>query len=141
MRTSARNALRGKITAIASSALNAEIAVAVSEDTTIYALVTSESLRDLGLCVGREAVVLIKAPFVMIAPGHQPPATSARNCVRGIVKRCAISSVNAEIVLDIGDGKSLVSSITSHSATALELAPGKQACALFDAAHVIIAID
>jgi molybdopterin-binding protein len=42
---------------------------------------------------------------------------------------------------DIGDGKSLVSSITSHSATALELAPGKQACALFDAAHVIIAID
>ena len=141
MRTSARNALRGKVTAIASDELNAEIAVSVSADTTIYATVTSESLRELGLCIGREAIVLIKAPFVMIALGSEPPATSARNCVRGIVKRCEISAVNAEIVLDIGGGKSLAANITAHSATALKLAPGKPACALFDAAHVIIAID
>ena len=77
----------------------------------------------------------------MIAPGSEPPATSARNCVPGIVKRCEISAVNAEIVLDIGGGKSLTATITAHSATALGLAPGKPACALFDAAHVIIAID
>lgn len=141
MRTSARNALRGKVTGIASDALNAEIAVAVSDDTTIYALITRESMRDLGLCVGREAIVLIKAPFVMIAPGGEPPATSARNCVRGLVKRRDISAVNAEIVLDIGGGKSLAATITAHSATALDLTPGKLACALFDAAHVIIAID
>lgn len=141
MRTSARNALRGKVSGITSDALNAEIAVAVSEDTTIHATVTSESVRDLGLCVGRDAIVLIKAPFVMIAPGSEPPATSARNCVPGIIKRCEISAVNAEIVLDIGGGKSLAASITAHSATVLELAPGKPACALFDAAHVIIAID
>jgi molybdate transport system regulatory protein len=141
MRTSARNALRGKVTGIASDALNAEVAVAVSGDTTIYAMVTGESVRDLGLCVGREAIVLIKAPFVMIAPGGEPPATSARNCVPGIVKRREISAVNAEIVLDIGGGKSLAAAITAHSATALDLSPGKPACALFDAAHVIIAID
>lgn len=98
-------------------------------------------MRDLGLCVGREAIVLIKAPFVMIAPGGEPPATSARNCVRGLVKRRDISAVNAEIVLDIGGGKSLTATITAHSATALDLTPGKPACALFDAAHVIIAID
>ena len=141
MRTSARNALRGRVTAIASDELNAEIAVEVSADTTIYALVTGESVRDLGLHIGREAIVLIKAPFVMIAPGAEPPATSARNCVPGFVKRCEISAVNAEIVLDIGGGKSLAATITAHSATALDLTPGKPACALFDAAHVIIAID
>ena len=141
MRTSARNALRGKVTGIASDELNAEIAVAVSEATTIHAMVTGESVRDLGLHIGREAIVLIKAPFVMIAPGSEPPATSARNCVPGIVKRCEISAVNAEIVLDIGGGKSLAASISAHSATALKLAPGKPACALFDAAHVILAID
>ena len=49
MRTSARNALRGTVTGIASDALNAEIAVSISADTTIYALVTSESARELGL--------------------------------------------------------------------------------------------
>jgi len=141
MRTSARNALRGKIDSIQSDTLNSEIAVAVSDDTMIYALVTNESLRELGLCVGREAIVLIKASFVVIAPGTDAPAVSARNCLRGVVRRCETSAVNAEVVLDIGGGKTLVSTITARSAERLGLVPGKPACALFDAAHVIIAID
>jgi molybdate transport system regulatory protein len=141
MKTSARNALRGTISAIESDTLSAEVAVTVAPGTTIHALVTTGSVKELGLCVGREAIVLIKAPFVMIAPGEDPPRTSVRNCVRGIVQRCDISAVNAEIVLDIGGGKTLAASITAHSARSLGLAPGKPACALFDAAHVIIAID
>lgn len=141
MRTSARNALRGTITAIQSDTLSAEVAVAVSDDTTIYALLTSESVCSLGLCVGREAIVLIKAPFVLIAPGAVAPLVSARNCVRGTVRRTDISAVNAEIVLDIGNDKTLAASITARSATDLKLSPGDPACALFDAAHVIIAID
>jgi molybdate transport system regulatory protein len=141
MKTSARNALRGTVTAVTTDAITAEVAVAVSADTTIYALITLDSLRDLGLCQGRDAVVLIKAPFVMIAAGETPPATSARNCVRGTVARCEASTVNAEVVLDIGGGKTLAATITAHSARSLGLAPGKPACALFDAAHVILAID
>ena len=141
MRTSARNALRGTITAIQSDTLSAEVAVSVSDDSTIYSLVTTESVRDLGLCVGREAVVLIKAPFVLIAPGANAPLVSARNCVRGNVQRCDISAVNAEVVLDIGNQKTLVASISARSAEAMHLSPGDPACALFDSAHVIIAID
>jgi molybdate transport system regulatory protein len=141
MKTSARNALRGSITAITSDRINAEVAVAVSDDTTIHALVTNESVRALGLCVGREAIVLIKASFVVIAPGREPPAVSARNCLPGVVQRCEISAVNAEIVLDIGGGKTLAATITAHSAEALSLLPGVPACALIDAAHVIVAID
>ena len=141
MRTSARNALRGTITAIQSDTLSAEVAVSVSDDSTIYSLVTTESVRDLGLCVGREAVVLIKAPFVLIAPGANAPLVSVRNCVRGNVQRCDISAVNAEVVLDIGNQKTLVASISARSAEAMHLSPGDPACALFDAGHVIIAID
>jgi molybdate transport system regulatory protein len=141
MKTSARNALRGRVTAISADVITAEVAVAVSEETTIYALITNDSVRDLGLCAGRDAVVLIKAPFVMIAPGDVPPATSARNCVRGTIARCEVGQVNAEVVLDIGDGKTLAATITAHSAKQLGLAPGKAACALFDASHVLIAID
>ena len=141
MKTSARNALRGRISAIQADTLNAEIAVAVSNDTTIYAQITNESLRNLGLCIGREAIVLIKASFVVIAPGDNPPAVSARNCLRGVVRRCETTAVSAEVVLDIGDGKTLAATITARSAEALKLSPGKPACALFDAAHVIVAID
>ncbi len=141
MRTSARNALRGAITEISSATLSAEVAVEVSPGTTIYAMVTNESVRELGLCVGRQAIVLIKAPFVMIAPGETPPAVSARNCIRGVVRRCEMSGVSAEVVLDIGGGKTLAASITARSVEALGLAVDKPACAVFDAAHVIIAID
>lgn len=141
MKTSARNALRGAITSVASDEITAEIAVAVSDDTTIHALVTTESVRELGLAPGREAIVLVKAPFVIIAPGGEPPAVSARNCVAGVVQRCETSPVNAEIVLDIGGGKTLAATITARSAEALGLKPGAPAYALFDAAHVIIATD
>lgn len=141
MKTSARNALRGTITNIVSDALTAEVAISVSDETTIHAQVTTESLRELGLVPGREAIVLVKAPFVIIAPGGQRPVVSARNCVSGIVLRCETSSVSAEIVLDIGNGKTLVATVTAHSAEALDLAPGEPAYALFDAAHVIIATD
>jgi molybdate transport system regulatory protein len=141
MKTSARNALRGTITDINSDTLSAEVAVAVSAGTTIYALLTAESVRSLGLVKGRDAIVLIKAPFVMIAPGHEAPLVSARNCVRGSVTRSDISAVNAEIVLDIGEGKTLAASVTARSAADLNLSPGDAACAVFDAAHVIVAID
>jgi len=141
MRTSARNALRGTITSVVSDTIASDVEVAVSESTTIHALVTNASVRDLGLCAGRQAVLLIKAPFVVIAPGDIPPRVSVSNCIRGTVRQCEMSGVGAEIVLDIGGGKTLTAMITAESAKTLDLATGKPACALFDAAHVIVAVD
>lgn len=141
MKTSARNVLRGTITSIVSDAITAEVGITVSEDTTIHSLVTRESVRQLGLVEGREAMVLIKAPFVVIAAGGEPPAVSTRNRIAGTVLNCETSPVSAEVVLDIGGGKTLAATITAHSATNLGLEPGKQVYALFDAAHVIIATD
>ncbi len=141
MKTSARNMLRGTISAIAKDALSAEVAVSVSESATIYALVTHASLVDLGLCVGREVLLLIKAPFVIVASGAERPTVSARNCLSGTVRRCECSGVGAEVVIEIDGGKTLVASITAASVEALGLAPGKQAHAVFDSAHVVIATD
>lgn len=141
MRTSARNALRGTITEIDSDQLSADVAVAVAPDTTIHALVTAESARELGLVVGREAIVLIKAPFVIIAPGHEPMNVSVRNRIAGTVVRCDLGAVNAEVVLDIGGGKSIAATITAKSAETLGLTVGTPATALFDENHVIVAID
>lgn len=141
MRTSARNVLRGTIVSIDADTLNADIGVAVSNETTIRATVTAGSLQDLGLVVGREAIVLIKAPFVMIAPGTEPPAISVTNRIAGRITRIERGAVNAEVVLDVGGGKSLTASITARSVETLSLQEGAPAFALFDAGHVIVAID
>jgi molybdate transport system regulatory protein len=141
MRTSARNALRGVVTGVDSDMLNAEVAVEVSQGATIFASVTAQSVRDLGLCAGREAVVLIKAPFVMVALDEDGLKTSARNAIPGTVLRCEISAINAEVVIDIGGGKTLAAHISAHSAKALKIDAGTRVQALFDASHVIVAID
>ena len=117
------------------------MAVAVSPETTIFASVTSESARELGLCVGRETVVLIKAPFMMIGLDEDNVLTSARNSIPGTVARVETSAINAEVVVDIGGGKTLAANISARSVTALNIKVGTRVRALFDAAHVILAID
>ncbi|WP_448190464.1 TOBE domain-containing protein [Azospirillum sp. sgz301742] len=141
MRTSARNALRGTITAIADGAVNTEVALAVSEGTTLTAVITRDSVRDLGLFPGREATALIKAPFVILAPVDEARRTSVRNRIEGIVARREDGAVNTEITLDIGGGKTLTAIITLHSADELGFAAGQPACALIDASHIILAVD
>jgi molybdate transport system regulatory protein len=141
MKTSARNALRGTISRMVSDTLSTEVAVSVTRHVTLHALVTNESVSGLGLFVGRRVIALVKAPFVMIATGDPIPALSVRNRVSGIVRRCEASAVTAEVVLDIGGDMTLAATITAQSARDLDLAPGRPAFALFDAAHVILAVD
>jgi molybdate transport system regulatory protein len=140
MRTSARNALRGTIVSIREDAISAEVALEVAEGTTLYAVVTRDSLCELGLLLGQHAIALIKAPFVIIARAEEAPHTSARNRIAGTVVRLHQGGINTELMLDIGGGKTLTAVITSQSAEALGLEVGDRASALFDAAHVILAI-
>jgi molybdate transport system regulatory protein len=140
MRTSARNALRGTIVSIREDAISAEVALEVAEGTTLYAVVTRDSLCELGLLLGQHAIALIKAPFVIIARAEEAPRTSARNRIAGTVVRLHQGGINTELMLDIGGGKTLTAVITSQSAEALGLEVGDRASALFDAAHVILAI-
>lgn len=141
MRTSARNALRGTITAVTDGAVNAEVALAVSDHTTLTAIVTRDSVRDLGLCPGREATALIKSSFVILAPAGEAQRTSVRNRIEGTVARREDGAVNSEIVLDIGGGRTLTGIVTLHAVQDLGLQPGDAACALIDASHIILAID
>ncbi|HYG90268.1 MAG TPA: TOBE domain-containing protein [Azospirillum sp.] len=141
MRTSARNALRGTVTAIADGAVNAEVALAVSEKTTLTAIITRDSVRALGLFAGREALALIKAPFIILAPADEARSTSVRNRLEGTIARREDGAVNTEITLDIGEGKTLVAIVTRRSADDLGLTVGQPACALIDASHIILAVD
>jgi molybdate transport system regulatory protein len=135
------NTLSGAISAIESDALGTEIAVAVSDVATVISRVNTESFYAFNFRVGRPACLSIDASSIVIAPGVEPPLLSARNCVRGVVRRCDIFPVTARIVLDIGGERTLVASLMASRAIELELSPGDPACALFDDVHVTIAID
>ena len=140
MQTSARNALRGTVTALAEGAVNAEVTVAVAPGVEIVAVVTRDSAAALGLAAGRPVIALIKSSFVVLAKG-EGLVTSARNQIAGVVVSRDDGVVSSEITLAIADGKTLTATITLRSAEAMALATGAAVTALVKAAHVILAVE
>jgi molybdate transport system regulatory protein len=140
MKTSARNALHCQVTAITRDPVNAEIALSVSPSCNIVAVITRHSADDLGLVPGRDVLALIKATFVVLARTEDAPHLSVANRIAGTVLDRVDGGVNTEITVAIGEGKTLTSVITRHSAEALALRKGTAVTALFDAAHVILAV-
>jgi molybdate transport system regulatory protein len=141
MKTSARNALRGVVDRITDGAVNAAVTLKIAKDLEITAVITRESVDELGLAPGREAIALIKSSFVILARGDPPLRISARNQLRGEVVRREDGAVNSEISLSIEPGKTLTAIITRESAEALDLRVGEPAVAVIKASHVILAVE
>lgn len=63
---SARNQLRGRVTAIRGDGVLAEVTVRLGDGQDVVAVVTRRSVKRLGLRVGGEAVAIIKSTEVML---------------------------------------------------------------------------
>jgi molybdopterin-binding protein len=66
---------------------------------------------------------------------------SARNVLKGKVKKIVPGAVNTEVVVELPGGAEVVSIITKSSAESLGLAVGKQVYAVIKASNVMIATD
>ena len=66
---------------------------------------------------------------------------SARNVLKGKVKKVIVGAVNSEVIIELSPGVEVVSIITKESAENLKLAPGKEAYAVVKASNVMIAVD
>jgi molybdopterin-binding protein len=66
---------------------------------------------------------------------------SARNTLKGKVKNVVIGHVSAEVTIDLGNGKEIVSVITKNSVENLGIKVGKEVYAVIKASSVMIATD
>ena len=66
---------------------------------------------------------------------------SARNSLKGKVKKVTPGAVNTEIIVEIANGLEVVAIITKESAERLSLATGKEVYAVIKASDVLIATD
>ncbi len=66
---------------------------------------------------------------------------SARNVLRGKVKKIIHGAVNTEVVIELPGGTEITSIITKTSAENLKLKEGSEAYAVFKASSVMIAVD
>ena len=66
---------------------------------------------------------------------------SARNILKGTVKKVTRGAVNSEVVLELPGGTQVVSIITNASVDSLGLKEGKTAYAVIKASSVMVAVD
>jgi molybdopterin-binding protein len=66
---------------------------------------------------------------------------SARNVLKGKVKKIVPGAVNSEVTIELPGGLEVVSIITKSSAESLGLKEEKQVYAVIKASNVMIAID
>jgi molybdopterin-binding protein len=66
---------------------------------------------------------------------------SARNALKGRIKRITVGAVNTEILIELAGGAEMVSVITKTSADKMKLTEGSEAYAVVKASDVMIAVD
>lgn len=138
LRSSARNQFACTVSGLREGDVEYEVFLRLDAGTELLAVVTRDSVAALGLAIGQEVFALVKSSAVLLLTDDV--RTSAGNQLWGTVSRIVEGPVNAEVTLDLGSGKSVVSVITHESVGRLGLAEGGRACAVFQASNVILSV-
>lgn len=140
MKASARNQFFGTVTDIHTGAVYAEVTVTLKGGDTIVSSITIESAQSLDIKNGDDVLALVKAPQVMIVKDFGGYRLSARNQLKGTVKRVQKGAVNSEVVIELAGGDSVAATITNESVESMALREGDSACALFKAGSVMLGV-
>jgi molybdate transport system regulatory protein len=138
MKTSASNQFSGKITHIKTGKVNDEITLAISPHTNIVASITSESRQSMHLALGDMVFALIQASSIIVMANIHAGQLSARNQMCGTIATLKPGAVNVEVVIDCGDGQTLVTMVTEQSVADMKLKKGVAVLAAFKAGHVML---
>ncbi len=139
MRTSARNQFAGRIAHLTRGAVNVDVRIKLDEKNEIASVVTVDSADSLGLEIGMEVYALVKAPSVILTT-DLAGRFSAENRLCGTVSRLHVGEVNAEVMLVLGNEKTVTAIVTLDTFNRLGLVEGASACAMFNASSVILAL-
>lgn len=140
MTISAENMLIGTVASVIQGAVNTEVILVLNNGNSITAVITNESRCLLNITVGAEARAMIQASLVILAKRPHNLKLSTRNSLDGIVKAMNLGDINTEVVVELKDGTTVNSIISSASVHSMELRAGDEVTALFKASSVILAI-
>lgn len=140
MKSSARNQYFGKVTRIKKGAVNDEIEIALNNDDSIVAIITSESRQNMELTIGSEVWALVKASWVILATDDSNFKLSVRNRLCGTISRLTRGQVSSEVIVTLPGGNTVCAIVTNDSVTEMKLQEGEKVCAVFKASSVILGV-
>lgn len=139
MKTSARNQFAGPIVAVRAGIVESEVRLRLGPSLELTAVVTNESVQNLGLVEGREVLAFVKASSIVLMAGDESTRVSARNRFWGMVQKVHHGPVNAEVTLGLPGGHQVLTAVvTEPSVERLGLAVGQPVTAIFKASSVFL---
>jgi len=140
MKTTARNQFAGTITAVESGPVTAQATMTLAGGQEITATMTAGAAKKLKLKKGQDAIALIKSSAVVLVTDFAGYTLSARNQMAGTVSRVEKGAVSSLIGLTLPGGSTITASVTNDAVSALGLAVGQAATAVFKAYAVMLAV-
>ncbi len=105
----------------------------------LTAIVTNQSVQNLGLAEGRDVLAFVKASSIVLMVEEEGARVSARNRFRGLVQKIHHGPVNTEVTLDLPGGHHVLTAVvTDQSVERLGLAVGQPVTAIFKASSVFL---
>jgi len=105
MQISARNQIQGRIKSIKSKRVNSEIVLELKSGNELLSIITNSAVESLNLKVDDEVMAIFKSNSVEMFDEK----TKGENVFNGVVKHLEEGKRNVEIILDLGEGETLVS--------------------------------
>ena len=137
MQISARNQLQGIIEKINIATVNAEVYVKIKSGYTLVSNITKTAVENLNLQPQDEVTVFFKSNTVLLTI-HDDLHISARNQLQGEIEQINQDSINAEVLINIGNNDKIASITTAHSVKQLQLQPHHQINAIIKASDIMI---
>ena len=137
MQISARNQIIGTIEKISLGAVNSEIQMKLKSGKSIVSIITNSSVENLGLAINDEVVAVIKSSNVLLST-QTNLKLSARNSLNGNIEEINIGSVNAEVVVNIGNEDKIVAIVTINSIENMGLKIGASVDVIIKASDIMI---
>ena len=136
---SARNKIKSTVTEVKNGAVNAVVKLDAGNGINLSAVITMDSVNELGLSAGKTCYATIKASEVMIS--NEKLKISARNQIEGTITEIKKGVVNAVVKLDAAGDVKVTSVITMDSVNDLGLDVGKKAVAIIKSSSVMITVE
>ncbi|KIM06180.1 MAG: molybdenum-binding protein [Sulfurovum sp. PC08-66] len=137
MNISARNQISGTVEHIERGKVNASVFVKLKSGYTLVSIITNHAVEALDLALDDRISAIFKSNNVLITTDNALNI-SARNKFIGTIIEITQGAINASIKMDLGNGDTVLSTITTDALFALGLQKGVEACAIVKASDIMI---
>lgn len=138
MQISARNQIIGTIEKISLGAVNAEIQLKLKSGNSIVSIITNNSVSNLGLAINDEVVAVVKSNNVLLSTTQDDSQKNEINSLKGNIEEINIDSINAEVVVNIGNEDKVVAILNKNFIENMNLKIGTKVDAIIKASDIMI---